>query len=797
MSNSLPDAFAPLSDEERQRPAPMPHVKEEWVRIESVPANEIERLKPQGHPEKTHRYYDREGRIEQIIFRYVNKDGSKRFTPYTFCKNIATNERGWRKKGVEGKRSLYNLPELLERVSAPVIVTEGEKAADAIKELGLDYVAVTSSNGYASPAKSDWMPLKGRHAVIWGDNDDAGRKYVRSVKELLLQAGVLSLSIVEYDDSFADKWDAADALEEGWSKEKAEKLLKSAKRISIETLYPKGFNRNDGGVFWTPEGEDKDPIKICSPLDIIAHTHDENGENSGLLLQWVSPRSNMPHEWAMPVKLLSGDGREIREYLLDRGLVLHNGSKQKQKLLEYLQESQPVRQMTSVSRIGWHNDYYVMPGGTFPESENLVLQTKMDDYRVYQSKGSLNDWQSYIARYTEGNSRLVFAVSCAFAAPLMRLIGNNDSGGFHFIGNSSIGKSTTLKVAASVWGGNDERDFIEQWRATSNALERLAETHTDSLLLLDELGQADSRDIADTIYMLANNQGKKRMSKDAALKDSYRWRLLFISTGEVSLESKIIEAGKRLNAGLEVRFINIPADAGQGYGAFEKIHDEFEHPAEFARYLNERSVKYYGVPIRAFLKRLVNNKEPYLESVAQTMDAFKQEVLHESYDGQVARAAERFAMVAAGGELAIRMGVYTLEQGAALEAAERCFNDWMQYRGTSGRLEDAQIIKAVRLYLEKYLDSRFSLEGDEVRGERAGWKQKNVLVDGTPCEEIFYVSKEMFRNEICKGFDYKNAEAVLIKEGFLFPDGAGNATRNKTIQSAKGRRYWINGNILS
>ena len=38
------------------------------------------------------------------------------------------------------------------------------------------------------------------------------------------------------------------------------------------------------------------------------------------------------------------------------------------------------------------------------------------------------------------------------------------SGGFHFRGGSSIGKTTTLQIAASVWGN---RDFIRSWRATS------------------------------------------------------------------------------------------------------------------------------------------------------------------------------------------------------------------------------------------------------------------------------------------------------------------------------------------
>ena len=51
--------------------------------------------------------------------------------------------------GVEGPHPLYNLRELLECPDDPVLVVEGEKAADAAVELFRGYVVVTSSLGGA------------------------------------------------------------------------------------------------------------------------------------------------------------------------------------------------------------------------------------------------------------------------------------------------------------------------------------------------------------------------------------------------------------------------------------------------------------------------------------------------------------------------------------------------------------------------------------------------------------------------------------------------------------------------
>ena len=43
-----------------------------------------------------------------------------------------------------------------------------------------------------------------------------------------------------------------------------------------------------------------------------------------------------------------------------------------------------------------------------------------------------------------------------------------------------------------------------------------------------------------------------------------------VSTGEVSIASKVEEdRNRRARAGQEVRILDIPADAGQGYGAFD------------------------------------------------------------------------------------------------------------------------------------------------------------------------------------------------------------------------------------
>lgn len=78
-----------------------------------------------------------------------------------------------------GGKLLYGLSSLQDLDDGePVIVVEGENKVDALSRVGL--IAVTSGSADSADV-ADWSPLRGRHALVWGDNDAAGRRYVETV----------------------------------------------------------------------------------------------------------------------------------------------------------------------------------------------------------------------------------------------------------------------------------------------------------------------------------------------------------------------------------------------------------------------------------------------------------------------------------------------------------------------------------------------------------------------------------------------------------------------------------------
>ncbi len=104
----------------------------------------------------------------------------------------------WVAQAMQTPRPLYRLPEILKTPETePVLVTKGEKCADAVVELGL--LATTSSQGSQSPAKTDWGPLRGRQVVILPDHDDAGRGFAQAVVGLLNSAQVGAAAVLALD----------------------------------------------------------------------------------------------------------------------------------------------------------------------------------------------------------------------------------------------------------------------------------------------------------------------------------------------------------------------------------------------------------------------------------------------------------------------------------------------------------------------------------------------------------------------------------------------------------------------
>jgi putative DNA primase/helicase len=550
-------------------------------------------------------------------------------------------------------------------------------------------------------------------------------------------------------------------------------------------------------------------IHVCGQLAVVAATNDGTGQAWGVLLCW-SDADGRAHEWAMPLAMLAGDGTEVRARLLDGGLFVGPGRAAREALAAYLMRAKPTARVRVVDRLGWHGAadgarVFVLPDRTLGAgSEAVRLQTERPDaLPPIREAGELADWRREIAARCCGNSRLMLAVSAAFAAPLLGLLGE-EGGGFHLRSASSTGKTAALAAAGSVWGGGGLCGWCRSWRNTANALEAVAATHCDLLLCLDEMGEAAPEAVAEAAYMLANGSGKGRAARDGSARRVAQWRVLFLSSGEVGLAERLAEARsgpRRVRAGQEVRVVDVPADAGAGLGVFETLRGA-EDGAAFADALKAAARRYHGTAGRAFLARLTAEPDALAAAAREAVRAFEAAHVPKGAGGQVRRVARRFALVAAGGEMAAALGIVPWARGEAEEAAARCLADWIGAReGGKGSAEDAAAIAAVRRFLELHGEARFTpisrgSDGEDVAPERAtiqraGFRRREG--EGW----TFWILPEVWRTEVCAGFDPQAAARALRRAGHLEGGDGKNLTKTERVPGiGKTRVYVVRGSIF-
>lgn len=532
---------------------------------------------------------------------------------------------------------------------------------------------------------------------------------------------------------------------------------------------------------------------LCSELRVEACTRDDQQAGWGRLLAFSDTDGHV-HRYNALMCLLSGSGDAVIAELMDRGLLVSQSQGAKKLIISYLLHTQPAARARTVKMTGWHGDQYVLPEQVIGSgSETLLYQQDFQASHAYRTQGTLLEWQLQVARYCIGNSRLVLAVSTAFASTLLGII-NGESGGVSITGGSSTGKTTALFVATSVCGAPE---FLLRWRSTSNGLESVAMQHNDNLLILDELAQIDPREAGETAYMLANGAGKIRATRSGGAKGKASWRLLFLSAGEVSLAEHMAAAGKIARAGQEIRLVDVPADAGKGLGLFENLHGHATG-AQFSEALKLSGSRFYGTALVEFLSKLTA-EDTYI--INKQIDEFQQLFLSSidlgAAGGQARRVAGRFALIAAGGELASSLGVTGWEAGEAINAAVVCFNAWVESREGTGQQEHKRMLEQVCEFIERHGDCRFSPFNDATTTKtinRAGFRKLEPFDDAY----TYYILPNVWREEVCKGFNQKVMAEHLLASGVLVP-GANNkpysTVRLPSMGSAK--CYVVNGSAMA
>lgn len=568
--------------------------------------------------------------------------------------------------------------------------------------------------------------------------------------------------------------------------------------------WPYGYGMTGRGLVYSTEGGAD--LHLSGPFDVHAKVRTEDGTGWALAISFRDPDAR-PHVVMVPfADLVSGEAGDLRRELALRGLWLGSGRSHRERFAAGLAGVVVDTRALLVAKAGWHvnGTVYAAPSFTAAAGDRTgepILFRGDPGSSLFREAGDLTTWRDQVAALAEGQTRLLFALSIAFAGPLLEPMGQ-EPGCFNFVGASSTGKTSALRLAGSVWGGGGPIGFASTWRTTSNALEGVCARHNDSFLGLDELGMCTPIEASAAAYSLTGGAGKSRLKSDGELRAQQRWRVMVLSTAEITLSQHIAEGGlgKAIKAGQEVRFIDLPADADLGFGLFDHI-DGFDGAAQLADAIRDHTGSCYGVAGAAFVRSYLNAPEEALRAARAVMTDFAAGHVEEGASGQVHRVALRFGFVAAAGELAASYGILPVEPGAVTAAAGSLFRHWVDRRGGTGASEARSAISQVRGFLQRHSLSRFVPASHGV--DRGSWRAQNLagfrmfedVHTGDPKAGDFCFMDEGFAEAVA-GLDVRAAARALAEAGFLVRGEGGRPKRNVRIGDRSMRVYRVTASIL-
>jgi putative DNA primase/helicase len=553
--------------------------------------------------------------------------------------------------------------------------------------------------------------------------------------------------------------------------------------------YKRELGDDMDGIYFVKTGLDLDRREKISDLIEVAFTYCNKWKSDfGRSVKFKNRYGETVTLNLSDAKDLGAGSNVVRRLLLDRGFQSEERSPNKLgSLAEYLLKMKAPRKQL-VRKTGWTQTnegryYFVRPDKVIGDGDNqeIVYQSNSEEPAPIIRHGTFKDWQERVSKYAPYSSRIVFAMSAEFSAPLLELASGLGSQLFHFVGTSSCGKSTALEMASTI-EGDLKGGKLPNWDTRKGGLENSCLDANDGIFFLDEIGVCDKpREIPNWIYTICHGMGAARANSNMTAKARRTWTLLGLSTGEVGLREIAVINNANTHTGQEIRLANIPADVGAGFGIFEYVPPEFESSFRFVEYLKTERERNNGHALDIFLERLVslrNENEPELRAFLDSkIREFVEANTVTQYHPQIKRVCRYFGLVAVGGALASgafdnylgagnittwKNGGNDWKQSDAWRCAQTCFKAWLNDHGNPyNSNEEDTFIEEVISILTSQRNRFIGLQEPCTVSNLIGWFDNGC----------YLIPAESYKKDILKGKPFKRSTDILIKRGLLENQG--------------------------
>lgn len=479
---------------------------------------------------------------------------------------------------------------------------------------------------------------------------------------------------------------------------------------------------------------------------------------------------------------------------------------QKERNREFVQDvlyglKEAGLETTTYTSFGWHDDGFVIGSEKItPAGAQEVFLGGTVPAELQQGFGTAGTAASWVAGVERVYNRVgaepfQFVIANAFASPLVHLCGSDMWHGVPtgLTGASGEGKSTTAKVACSIYG--DPRKFTIQANeegTTMKALLQRISTMRHLPLLLDEITGRSTEELQSLMFALSNGRSKMRLRPDGTeINPGQAWDCLTFITGNLSI-TRMLSASDVVKAdATQVRCFEIPLPDGFTQKVFSQIsaREVIEHDLLQSN---------YGVIGREWLQFLVCNRKKVSKLLIQQRAKFKA--------GSSDDTRERFyhdliTTTMVGASLAKKLGFINFDlkalRGWALEHIKSLRGtrqisldtpeDFLQsflahvhqhtlitryFRDGRQRIEDERIIEPLREPVARAAvdDRRFLVtvrafqEWCAIKRVDAGWLMRQL-------ERAGYIIQTADRHRLFKGTRLNGIQARCIELNYDMLDG--------------------------
>ena len=254
-----------------------------------------------------------------------------------------------------------------------------------------------------------------------------------------------------------------------------------------------------------------------------------------------------------------------------------------------------------VTQLGWQKDRFILPERVISDNGSTTNVNYIGNIRTgaYRERGSLKEWVRVIKKFGDLKDGHIirFLIYAGFTAVLVEKLGIRPFV-IHLHGDTSKGKTTALKIIASIFGKPAESYTMTRWKSTQTFIIRYLEQLKNLPLIIDELSsERNGNNIDAILYQFESGVSKGKASKGNA--NSFEEQRTFATGIFSSGEPPIIS--DQAYTGAEVRTWQF---TGQPFGESNAVL-----VAEVEKMIEEN----YGVAFEYFLKSYFANSNLYEE----------------------------------------------------------------------------------------------------------------------------------------------------------------------------------------